>query len=539
MKIKKIKINSFGKIKNKEIELKEKINIIKGKNESGKSTIFKFILSTLYGISKNKKGKDISDYDKYKPWQGEEFSGKIEYELDNGEKYEIYREFNKKNPQIYNENSEEITNNYNIDKNKGSEFFYEQTRISEELFTSTSAIMQQEVKIEKGMQNILIQKIANLVGTGEDNISYQKAIEKINKRQLEEIGTERSREKPINIIQKEIEEIEKEKKELEKYKDYEYEIEKNKNEIIKKISENEIKNECLNEIKKQKEKNKIEKEKIKIQEEIKNKNDEKIKILKNKIQEINIKEEEQKQKNREEIKKIKNKNKKAKNILNIFFIIIILINIIQMFIIKNKIINYIILSTILIYLIYYIIKIKKINSKNKFIKIEKEDDEKINIENEIKIIKENNYNTEIEIKRLTESTNLKINLEKEKIKNKYRNKIPEKEIIKYINTNEIENIIQELQKQIYNDKIQMHTLEIDKENIEQKLDNLVQKEERLEQLYEQYVNLKKLNSSMELAKEILQNSYEKMKNIVTPKFTQYLSKTIDRITNRKIHKCKI
>ena len=63
----------------------------------------------MYGISKNKKGKEISDFDKYKPWSGEEFSGKLEYELDNKEKYEIYRDFSKKNPKIFNENMEEIT----------------------------------------------------------------------------------------------------------------------------------------------------------------------------------------------------------------------------------------------------------------------------------------------------------------------------------------------------------------------------------------------------------------------------------------------
>ena len=41
-------------------------------------------------MGKNKKGKEVSDFDKYKPWSGEEFSGKLEYELDNKEKYEIH-----------------------------------------------------------------------------------------------------------------------------------------------------------------------------------------------------------------------------------------------------------------------------------------------------------------------------------------------------------------------------------------------------------------------------------------------------------------
>ena len=68
MKINKIKINSYGKLKNKEINLENNLNIIYGKNESGKSTLLKFILNIFYGASKNKKGKDISDFEKYKPW---------------------------------------------------------------------------------------------------------------------------------------------------------------------------------------------------------------------------------------------------------------------------------------------------------------------------------------------------------------------------------------------------------------------------------------------------------------------------------------
>ena len=72
--------------------------------------------------------------------------------------------------------------------------FFEQTQISEEMFLATSIAMQQEVKLEKGIENVLVQKISNLVETGEDNISYKKAIEKLNKIQLEKIGTDRSRE---------------------------------------------------------------------------------------------------------------------------------------------------------------------------------------------------------------------------------------------------------------------------------------------------------------------------------------------------------
>ena len=235
VKIQKLKINAYGKLKDKEIDLADNINIIHGENEAGKSTLLKFIVNTFYGISKNKNGKDYSDFEKYKPWEGEEFSGKIEYQLDNQENFEVFRDFKKKNPQIFNEKKEDISKNFNIDKSKGNEFFYEQTKMDEKLFLSTIVVNQEEVKLEKSEQNILIQKIANLVGTGDDNVSYKRAIDRINRRQLGEIGTERSREKPLNILLRENQNLEEEKQKLEKYKNSKYEIEENKNNLLEKF----------------------------------------------------------------------------------------------------------------------------------------------------------------------------------------------------------------------------------------------------------------------------------------------------------------
>ena len=96
MKIKELKINGFGKLKDKEINFQEGINVIYGENEAGKSTLLKCITAMFYGLSKNKNGGTIPEIEKYEPWDNDEFSGKISYELDNNEIYEVYREFKKK-----------------------------------------------------------------------------------------------------------------------------------------------------------------------------------------------------------------------------------------------------------------------------------------------------------------------------------------------------------------------------------------------------------------------------------------------------------
>lgn len=539
MKINKLKINSYGKLRNKEIEFKDNINIVYGKNESGKSTLLKFIQNSFYGISKNKKGKEYSDFDKYSPWAEEEFSGKLEYELDNNEKYEIYRDFKKKNPKIFNEKKEDISKEFNIDKTKGNEFFTEQTKIDEDLFLSTILSNQQEVKLEKSEQNILIQKIANLVGTGEDNVSYKRAIDRINRRQLDEIGTERSREKPLNILNRKIELLEEEKEELKKYKDLKYEIEENKNNLMEEILNYENEFNYIQEIKKLNENEKIEKEKIKIKEEIKNNNLEKIKLNKNEINKIENENKIILEKNNKKIEELKNKKNKLKNKLIIIFILIIIINIIQFILIKNNIIKYIFLLTVPTVLIFIINKLKNKNNK---IKIEEKNnkkiEEEINLEknkylNENNLLEKNEKELEKELNNLKNNYNLKINLEKEKIKNKYINKLNNYKINNLINSENINYEIEKIQKEINNRKIKLHELEIDKENIEPKLDNLSKIEEELVNNNEEKVNLKKLEQSMNLAKEILNKAYEEMKNTVTPKFTENLSTNISKITDGK------
>ena len=545
MKINKIKINSYGKLKNKEINLENNLNIIYGKNESGKSTLLKFILNIFYGASKNKKGKDISDFEKYKPWDSEEYSGKLTYELDNKNKYEIYREFNKKNPNIYNENGEDILKEFNIDKNKGSEFFVEQTQINEEMLLATSIAMQQEIKIEKNTQNIIIQKISNLLETGEDNISYKKAIEKLNKMQLEKIGTERSREKPINIIQKNIEINNTKINELKKYENIQYEIEEEKNKIKNKLEKNENKINLLKEIKNKNEKNNIENEKIKIKENIIEENKNKLNIINLNLEKINKKINIEKN----EIKNINGKYEKNKlnKKLNIFLIIIILINILWFLfipkIIENKIIKYIFLLTVPTYLIFYVFLKNKLNKKIKIIEnnqknnIEEINLEKNNLENSQKIYQENINNLLNEINKIKIENNFLNNLEENKIINKYEKNIEKNEINYLLKTGNINNEINLLESEINNLKIENNRLELQKENIEPQLENLSSLEEELYSLKEQYEELQKNNESIELVKTLLARAYDNMKNSVSPVFTQKLSNSIATITKGKY--CKL
>lgn len=540
MKIKNIKINSFGKINNKEYDFSEKINLIYGKNEAGKSTLLKFIQNIFYGTSKNKKGKNFSDYDLYKPWGDGDFSGKLKYKLDSGEEFEVYREFGKKNPKIYNENLEDISKQFNIDKNIGNEFFFEQTKVDEFMFLSSVVSMQQGVKLNKQDQNIYIQKIANLAGTGDDNISYKKTIDKLNKKQLDEIGTERSQGKPINLSIDKINKYENEIKELENFKEKQYIIENEINKLKIEIEKEKLKEHYLKELKEIKEKEKIENEKLKLNKKIIEKNEETIKEKKQALNSL-LNQKEKNHKN--DINKIKINNKVY--FILIFIFIFISLNIISFILIKNTILALILLIPIIGIILYYFIKknnIKKENRKimEKINKINNELNEKINYtENEISLLEKNNEVQKEEVEKINKKINSEINIEKQKIKNKYIYKINNDELNILFNCIDFNEVIDNIQNLIRQKELNLNTLQLNKENIIENLDNLVNIEELLEIERQNYEELKEKNDKINMARILLGKAYEKMKNSVTPKFTSNLSENIMKISNGKYKKVTV
>lgn len=530
MKINYLKINEFGKLKNKEIKLENNINLIYGKNEAGKTTLLKFISSMFYGVSKNKKGKEISDYDKYKPWKGEEFSGKIKYTLDNKEEYEVFREFSKKNPKIYNNNSEDISKQFNIDKTKGNQFFCEQTKIDEGLFLSTTLVEQNNVVLDNNDQNILTQKIANILSSGEDNISYKKVINNLSKKLLEEVGTERSTDRPINKLNEELNNLNEVMEELKQASLNSEELKNKKGEIEKDLENLEEEIEILKEIKIIKEKEEKENEKININNNVKEEFNEKINDLENKI---NINEEEN---NKFNIKRTNNKLNKA-NLL--FMALLIILNILINFIKASNIVqNVIIYSTITYLTINFIIYLnKKINkkrmNKNKNI-------EKIKTEKEIEMLQENIKNKEIEINKLKEKLINESEISLDIIKNNYKDIMDNEDIIRLYNKklNEVDNELDYLNKTYNNKKIELNTVIIEEKNISEKLDKKLEYEERVEYLKERIAELHSLERSINIAKETLEEAYEQMKNEITPKFTKDLSLLIEEISGGKYKKAR-
>ena len=69
MQIKKIHIDSFGGVRDLDIELGKGLNIIEGKNESGKSSVAMFIKFIFYGLSGRGTDGRMSEKSRYVNWE--------------------------------------------------------------------------------------------------------------------------------------------------------------------------------------------------------------------------------------------------------------------------------------------------------------------------------------------------------------------------------------------------------------------------------------------------------------------------------------
>ncbi|MBU5311682.1 AAA family ATPase [Tissierella carlieri] len=222
MLLKELNLIGFGKFKNKNIVLKDGINLIYGENEAGKSTLHSFIDGMFYGfLKRNIKRTDyLPEYEKYNPWTNNRYAGIIRFKY-NGKFYRIERNFTKgeENTKVLDETTGvDITKNIEAGSGRvlqpGIHFFGFNTRV----FSNTIFIKQLGTKTDDKLAAEVTEKLINVTTTLDDNISVDKAISELKVR-MGEIGTDRASTKPYAKNLRDIERLQEEKSNILSEKD--------------------------------------------------------------------------------------------------------------------------------------------------------------------------------------------------------------------------------------------------------------------------------------------------------------------------------
>ena len=504
MKIDDFKINNYGKIENSEVFLQNGINLIKGYNEAGKSTILSFLNSMLYGIDKTKKG-NISEYDKYLPWLSTNFSGSMNYRLDNGNNYYVFRDFKKITPIILDRNRNDITANFKQSK-KGIDFLEEQIGVDKKTFQNTSISYQKLVILDDKNKAEMSGKLANLISTGEENYSYDDIIKRLNNKQLEEVGTSRTKKRPINNLEERILKLEQERREVLNIKDKKERMTEEREETQKKFATVGYIKQMITEIKENFLKKETEK---KIYTEIYNR--------------IEKKKEEIEEKKKERIDVIT--KEKVFDRIKWIYLILTLIAIPTAYFYIYSLIGYVLL-------LIFIYIIAKNNSDKRMADLEEKNRA---VEKELNILRKDVIQDERVIQKEKKEFEERFENVKKQMFQKYKNFV-NREYLERILKKDIEGVFKEaseIEKEYENTMYRLSQINAERNVVESTSGKLAEIVEELEELKQEREKLLNYNDTIEIAKEILKESYDELKNNVGPEFDKKLSYIVKKITNGK------
>lgn len=183
MKINKITAESFGKLKNKNIELSPGINVIEGANESGKSTVARFLRFMLYGFTSRASEISKNDKKKYLPWDESVCKGTLEISA-GGENYTVRREQTARA-------SHSITDADGVPVFKGMTAGEAFLGVDDETFDKTALISGGDVYFDNAVS--LSSAIKNMVFSADSEVDSESALKKLDALRRSILGkTERS-----------------------------------------------------------------------------------------------------------------------------------------------------------------------------------------------------------------------------------------------------------------------------------------------------------------------------------------------------------
>lgn len=204
MKILAAHIYGYGKFSDKDFVFKEGFNIFLGRNETGKSTLMSFIKAMLYGQKKERESKEgqLPESKKYKPWNTDKYGGYLKVETDTGKVIRIERDFNDRSFKVFNDNNEDISNRFSMEKDSGMPG-QDLLGMDMECFVNSSFICQDKSILYSEDKEHIAEKLANINESAEESVSVKNACKSI-KDKLTELGNERTSKKPYNILLEDI-----------------------------------------------------------------------------------------------------------------------------------------------------------------------------------------------------------------------------------------------------------------------------------------------------------------------------------------------
>ena len=188
---------TFGRLDKAELALNRGLNIVYGKNESGKSTWSAFIRAMLYGISTREKARagHIPDKEKYLPWSGRPMYGRME--LESADKPITLERRAGKNGVL-----SAATSTYDI-TGAPAEVGADLVGAAHEVYERTAFIGQAQLRVDRDGE--IERRILAIAGSGEEDVSFGEIRDRLQSKKRTILSVRDSGELPR--VQAEIDQI--------------------------------------------------------------------------------------------------------------------------------------------------------------------------------------------------------------------------------------------------------------------------------------------------------------------------------------------
>ena len=219
MKLKKIELDGFGKLVQQVFDFGPGLTLIYGRNEAGKSTLQRSIFAALYGFFDEgtiTAGKKVA-LSSFVPWDlNASFRVKLTFEMDEGAQYRVERTFAPKlETNLYDLKSGKNVNGKFPSASQGRLYFAEKLLgMPREVFENTCLVRQAELAaLEKSASSITDALLRLSASTTQESTASQ-ALELLDNSLREQVGTARSRNKPLPEAQRRLEILQRQRAEL-------------------------------------------------------------------------------------------------------------------------------------------------------------------------------------------------------------------------------------------------------------------------------------------------------------------------------------
>lgn len=208
MRLEQLLLQAFGKFHGAELDFRPGLNVVYGPNETGKSTVQRFIQGMLYGFWKPgaRRRTAAEEMERYAPWAGTTYRGVLTYHLETtGQRIRVERDFGAAARVRVADADTGAPLGFPQDERKELLFAQEHTGLSEAEFLRTACVGQLQLRVSGDAD--LAHRLNNLRSTGQETLSVKRVLDRLEGRRKDVMQRLRPRREELDRSERELERL--------------------------------------------------------------------------------------------------------------------------------------------------------------------------------------------------------------------------------------------------------------------------------------------------------------------------------------------